>query len=412
MPYQVVDGVKVWGSPVDERAVAQAARCLTTHDQAAAAALMADHHVGYSQPIGGVVAYVDAVSPSGVGYDIGCGNSAVLTDLTEAQVRPDLERLMDEIFATVSFGIGSKSNNREHPIFDDPRWDVFKEIGTHEHASLYRLAREQLGSVGSGNHYVDLFVDEQDRVWIGNHFGSRGFGHRTASGFLNMAHGRAFTDKAPGESMDQPPTVLPLRSPTGELYWQAMELAGEYARAGRDLVLQQVLTILGARPLRWVRNNHNLAWRERHLIDGQEAEVIVVRKGATPAFPGQESFIGGSMGDDAVIVRGLDGEECRATLYSTVHGAGRVMSRTQAAGRMNWKTRTRKGGAITRQMMVDWLADKGVSLRGAGTDESPQVYKRLDDVLRAHAGTIEIVHRLRPIGVAMAGENELDPYKD
>jgi tRNA-splicing ligase RtcB len=206
--------------------------------------------------------------------------------------------------------------------------------------------------------------------------------------------------------------VLSLDSDTGRLYWDAMSLAGDYAQAGRDLVLEQVLDIIGARGVEWVRNNHNLAWREQHEIDGREQEVIVVRKGATPAFPGQLGFVGGSMGDDAVIVRGTDTDESRATLRSTVHGAGRVMSRTQAAGKMNWKTRTRSGGRISREMMLEWLADKGVTLRGGGTDESPQAYKRLDDVLAAHAGSIEIVHRLRPVGVAMAGEGEFDPYKD
>ncbi len=212
--------------------------------------------------------------------------------------------------------------------------------------------------------------------------------------------------------MDQPPTVLPLDSDAGRLYWDAMSLAGDYAQAGRDLVLQQALTIVGANGIDWIRNNHNLAWKEWHAIDGRTVDAVVVRKGATPAFPGQLGFVGGSMGDDAAIVRGVDTDEARAALHSTVHGAGRVMSRTQAAGRMNWKTRTRSGGKITREMMHDWLAAKGVSLRGGGTDESPHAYKRLDAVLAAHAGSIEIVHRLRPVGVAMAGEGEFDPYRD
>jgi len=406
------EGVRVWGDPVDERAVQQAVRCLTSHDEAVAAALMADHHVGYSQPIGGVIAYVDAVSPSGVGYDIGCGNNAVLTDARWNDIRDQIEPIMDAIFDQVSFGIGSKSNNQDHPIFSDPRWAVFGEIDSKVEWAILKLAREQLGSVGSGNHYIDVFVDEEDRVWIGDHFGSRGFGHRTASGFLNLANGRAFDAKAPGESMDQTPTVLSLSDDLGRLYWEAMSLAGDYAQAGRDLVLDQALEIIGANGVSWVRNNHNLAWRERHDIDGVSREVIVIRKGATPAFPGQLGFVGGSMGDDAVIVRGVDSPEARATLHSTVHGAGRVMSRTQAAGKMNWKTRTRSGGKITRQMMLDWLAEKGVSLRGGGTDESPHAYKRLDTVLAAHAGSIEVVHRLRPVGVAMAGEGEFDPYKD
>jgi tRNA-splicing ligase RtcB len=410
--YRVVDGVRVWGSPIDEKAVSQAVRCLNANDEAVAAALMADHHVGYSQPIGGVVAYLDAVSPSGVGYDIGCGNNAVRTDVAWESIRDDIESIMDTIFERVSFGIGSKSDNRDHPIFDDARWAIYEEIDPRVHTAMMQLAREQLGSVGSGNHYVDLFVDEDGIIWVGDHFGSRGFGHRTATGFLNLAGGRRFDDKAPGESMDQPPTVLSLASETGRLYWDAMELAGDYARAGRDLVLRQALDVIGASAVEWIRNNHNQAWKESHQIDGLDVDVVVVRKGATPAFPGQLGFVGGSMGDDAVIVRGLDSAEARDALYSTVHGAGRVMSRTRAAGRMNWKTRSRSGGQITRAMMESWLAEKGVTLRGGGTDESPHAYKRLDDVVAAHANTVEVVHRLRPVGVAMAGEGEFDPYKD
>jgi tRNA-splicing ligase RtcB len=277
---------------------------------------------------------------------------------------------------------------------------------------MLKVARDQLGSVGSGNHYVDVFNDEADRIWIGTHFGSRGFGYRTATGFLNLGHGGRFSDRAPGEGMDQYPTVLRLDSTLGRLYWGAMELAGEYARAGRDLVLDQALDILDARPCEWVRNNHNLAWRERHDVDGQQREVIVVRKGATPAFPDQLGFVGGSMGDDPVIVRGLDTPEAEAALRSTIHGAGRVMSRTQAAGKLNWKTKTRSGGSITREMMMSWLDVRGVILRGGGTDEAPQAYKRLDSVLEQHQGSVEVVHRLRPLGVAMAGEFEFDAYKD
>lgn len=118
------------------------------------------------------------------------------------------------------------------------------------------------------------------------------------------------------------------------------------------------------------------------------------------------------MGDDAALVRGVDTAEAAAALRSTVHGAGRVMSRTHAAGKLNWKTKSRSGGSITRDMMSAWLAERGVILRGAGTDEAPQAYKRLDAVLAAHEGSIEIVRRLRPLGVAMAGEFEFDPYKD
>lgn len=159
---------------------------------------------------------------------------------------------------------------------------------------------------------------------------------------------------------------------------------------------------------------HN-CWREKH--NGEE--VMVVRKGATPAFPGQRGFIGGSMGDISVIVEGMAGEESALALHSTVHGAGRVMSRTRAAGKRRWTKidgrrvqQQVRPGEISTEMMHDWLRRVGVELRGGGTDESPHVYRRLPDVLAQHSGTIRILHTLTPLGVAMAGEDVFDPYKD
>jgi tRNA-splicing ligase RtcB len=407
--YIEANGIPVWGEH-DAATLEQIKRC-ADDPHVAGAALMADGHKGYSMPIGGVVAYRDAVSPSGVGYDISCGLKGVMTDLREEEVRPRIGRIMDEVARSVVFGIGRTSGAAvDHPLFDDPAWRDVRQLG-----KLKQLAREQLGTVGSGNHFVDILVDEAGRVWVAVHFGSRGFGHRTASGFLNLAAGRAFDDKAPGESMDQPATVLSLSAPLGQDYWQAMELAGRYAYAGRDHVVDQVLGILGARALEEVHNHHNFAWRE--VFDGEE--LIVVRKGATPAAPGQRGLVGGSMGDISVVVEGIESDESRAALRSTVHGAGRVMSRTRAAGKRRWTKRDGRRvqevvrpGEISRAMMEDWLRREGVELRGAGTDESPHVYRRLPEVLQAHAGTIRVVHTLRPIGVAMAGENEFDPYKD
>lgn len=408
MTYQTIDGVRVWGKP-DESALSQAKTC-AVHGNVVQALLMADHHKGYSQPIGGVIAYDGQISPSGVGYDIGCGNKAVRTNLMACDVLPRLADIMDRIARKVSFGIGRiNSEPVDHELFDDPDWSVYAAIGRQEHDKLKKLARDQLGTVGSGNHYVDLFVEPAtDRLWIGNHFGSRGFGHRTASGFLNLAAGREFLGNAPGEKMDQPPVLFDLDSELGDLYYRAMKLAGRYAYAGRDYVIRQVLAILGAESDFEVHNHHNYAWRETH--GGKD--TIVVRKGATPSAPGQLGFIGGSMGDISVIVRGKDTAENRDSFYSTVHGAGRVMSRTQAAGKMNWKTRTRSGGLITPEQMELAVREFGVELRGAGTDESPFVYRRLQEVLDAHAETIDVLHVLKPIGVCMAGADEFDPYKD
>ena len=160
-----------------------------------------------------------------------------------------------------------------------------------------------------------------------------------------------------------------------------------------------------------IHNHHNFAWEEEHFGES----YWIVRKGATPAFPGQKGFVGGSMGDVSVIIEGVDSEESAASLYSTVHGAGRVMSRTQAAGMKRYKKGKiirLKEGEISREMMQAWIAEHGVELRGAGTDESPHCYKRLLEVLEAHGETIRILHTLQPIGVAMAGEDEYDPYKD
>lgn len=202
--------------------------------------------------------------------------------------------------------------------------------------------------------------------------------------------------------------ALKLDSEVGEMYFRAMTLAGKYAYAGRDYVIDQVLDILAAEATFEVHNHHNFAWKEVH--NGKE--YVVVRKGATPSAPNQLGFIGGSMGDMSVIVKGKDSQENRDAFYSTVHGAGRIMSRTEAAGKMNWKTRTRSGGKITPEQMQQAIREFGVELRGAGTDESPFVYKKLADVLAAHQETLEVLHVLKPIGVCMAGADEYDPYKD
>jgi len=407
--YKVVNGIPVWGEH-DEATLGQIQRC-ADDDRVAAAALMADGHKGYSMPIGGVVAYRNAVSPSGVGYDISCGLKVVCTDLSSDQLKPDLKRVMDHLARTVVFGLGKESGKAaDHELFDDPAWKDVRHL-----EALKDAARAQLGTVGSGNHFVDLFEDEQGRIWVGVHFGSRGFGFKVASGFLNLAARQAFDARAREHGMDQPATVLSLSTNLGQDYWQAMTLAGRYAYAGRDFVVSQVLEILGARATEEVHNHHNFAWQEEHRGE----KLIVVRKGATPAWPGQRGIIGGSMGDISVIVEGVDSSESRVALRSTVHGAGRVMSRTQAAGKRRWVRKggrkvpqVVKAGQITKAMMTEWLRREGVELRGGGLDESPHVYRRLPEVLAAHEGTLRILHTLRPLGVAMAGEDVFDPYID
>ena len=386
---------KIFGEH-DEATIKQIERCVAAGGERGV--LCADGHKGYAQPIGGVVAYKDKISLSGVGFDIACGNLAVMTDAKREQIAPKIDKIMDDLVHEISFGIGRKSKTRvEHELFDDPAWKM-KPMG-----GLKSMAEDQLGTVGGGNHYVALFADEQDRIWVGVHLGSRGLGHKTATHFLKLAGGR--------EGMDVPPTVVDEDSEIGHDYLAGMHLAGRYAYAGREAVARHVAgAILGAKILEEVHNHHNFAWCEKHYGE----EYWVVRKGATPAFPGQKGFVGGSMGDDAVIIEGVDSPISRESLFSTIHGAGRIMSRTAAKGRFEkvGKKRIRREGLVRHDEMMKWIADKGVVLRGGDLDEAPQAYRRLPDVLAAHAGTIRILRTLRPLGVAMAGRDIADPYKD
>jgi tRNA-splicing ligase RtcB (3'-phosphate/5'-hydroxy nucleic acid ligase) len=399
MSYQMFDDViPVWGG-TEEKTLNQIRRTLATG--AARVALTADNHLGYGVPIGGVAAYKDAISPTGVGFDIACGNKAMLTDMKGDELRANIGTIMDDIWSTISFGVGRKNNERvDHELFDSESWKVNRTVW-----GLKQKAQAQLGTVGSGNHYVDLFTDEDDSVWIGVHFGSRGFGHGVATHFLEQAGAK--------DGMEVDPVVISTETQLGQDYVTAMNLAGDYAYAGRDWVVDRVRRILGARKLWSVHNHHNFAWKEFH-----DGEVYwVVRKGATPAFPGQHGFVGGTMTEQAVILMGKESEENALGLYSTVHGAGRVMGRKEATGviKFNKETGERRvvrEPKITQEMMDKAVQEARVELRGAGVDESPFVYKRLPEVLTAHSESIEVLHRLTPVGVAMAAKGEEDPYKD
>lgn len=778
-----METLKIFGA-AEESAVQQIQRCIAG-EEGARGVLCADNHKGYSQPIGGAVAYRNHISPSGVGYDIACGNKAVKTNLKAADV--PIKPMMDRIFEEIEFGVGrSNPESNDHPVFD-----AIAKADFAPQRTLLDLARNQLGTVGSGNHYVDLFEDEKGWLWVGVHFGSRGFGHRTATGFLSIAQGGSFTEHAKEGEMDSPPVLLSLDSQAGQDYIVAMHLAGEYAYAGRDWVADKVLRILGARAVEQVHNHHNfcvagdqkiptpdgfkrmrdlaegdvvyafdpatglvpthvlshwlsgnkaiytirtrnrelrvsgnhpiqvvrvssaphperpwmkkrqghLEWvcadtiragdiivcaegyyagdrsigeeiarligaflgdgwvRHTHpevsgysvglaiggageshtekyadlcgtvfgdadwktgspgafgvscssrstydrlaglgvssrsrdkaipyfayrmplneklallsgyfdadghvadgctsnhgrgtiasvsralveglreiaiacglqvtpiqhshritnfgecdiflcrisadgmsqltlwhegkasrqratqykrpqglesakigyisLPDGLFAQTVqcvtisapeevfditvehdshsfvcegvvvhncwkekhfgedywVVRKGCTPANPGQKGFVGGSMGDISVILEGVEGQDSKEGLYSTVHGAGRVMSRTQAAGKKKWiaDAKGKKRPQIISPGLIDWpavqasLKKQGIELRGGGADEAPGVYKSLQSVLQAHGSTIKILHTLKPLGVAMAEIDTYDPYKD
>ncbi len=414
---QYIDGIAVWAvNEEPDMAAVEQMRNVSYVGNVQGTALMGDHHKGYSQPIGGVVAYHDAVSPSGVGYDIGCGVKAVETDLYYTDIwdedewqkighgKTNVKGLADRIAAEVNFGLGGKTTTpNDHDLFDDPAWDDVKWIGYLKD----KKARPQLGTVGSGNHYVDLLFDPHtDKVWIAAHFGSRGFGHSVASGFLNLAKFNGWSEHFKDDGMDVNPTIISKKDNEYlfDAYIAAMNLAGRYAYAGRDIVVQQVLDILGAKAVDSVHSHHNFAWLEQHNGD----DVWVVRKGATPAFPGQRGFVGGSMGDRAAIVEGVATGAAAQAFNSTVHGAGRIMSRSMAKG----NRKGTKKGIVSREMMSKATKDFGVLVRGGDVDESPHVYRKLDGVLEAHSDSIHVERRLKPFVVVMAGADIKDPYRD
>jgi tRNA-splicing ligase RtcB len=393
---QIADKIFQFGEH-DDQTIEQI-NMIASDERVYRAVLAADGHLGYSMPIGGVAAYMGVVSPSGVGYDIGCGNLAVRTTFKTNNVGYWSD-LVYEIARTISFGIGqvNKEIVESAMVYSHDAWNIpaVKE--------LLPIAQGQLGTVGAGNHFVDILKDEHDWLWVGVHFGSRGFGHHIAQHYIKAGGGK--------DGIMQAPTLLDVNSELGKEYITAMQLAGLYAMAGRTWVVERVLEIMGAQAIERVHNHHNFAWKERH----EGRDFWVIRKGATPAFPGQRGFIGGSMGDISAIVEGVDTEASRTALYSTVHGAGRLMSRTQAAGKKKWvggkMVRTGKG-QISREMMNDMLLAKKVILYGGDTDEAPQVYRPLDNVLKAQGETIRILHTLEPMAVLMAPADVEDPFKD
>lgn len=395
---QIIDGIPVWGVP-DQEVINQMKAIVNYEDKKTAyVALMADHHIGYSVPVGGVVAYEKSICVNGVGFDIACGNKAVLLDCDAQVVKDNIYRTMNEVKKHISFGVGRKNNEKvDHPLFDDDIWNELPLL-----RNLKDKAREQLGTVGSGNHYVDIFTDDLDRIWVGVHFGSRGLGHSICTHFIKAAGGK--------DGVHADPVILDEDSDLGQQYLKCMELAGKYAYAGRDWVCERVAKILRGNILESIHNHHNFSWKERHF----DKDLWVIRKGATPAFPGQKGFVGGSMGDVSVILEGIESETSALSLYSTIHGAGRAMGRTEAKGKTCRKTgKQLTEGKVKKETHDQWMSNARVELRGGGLDESPYAYKRIEDVLAAHEGTIKILHTLTPIGVAMADERDgYDPYKD
>jgi tRNA-splicing ligase RtcB len=385
-PYQI------WGSNLEPDAVQQLRNaCLLP--VAVSGALMADAHVGYGLPIGGVLATHEAVIPYAVGVDIACRMKLTVLDLPLSALADAKPRLTKALERETRFGMGATFRSpRQHEVMDRD-WRV-----TAVTSRMKDRAWSQLGTSGSGNHFVEFgeltVLDETAGLPRGSylallsHSGSRGTGAQVAQHYSRLA-------RELHRELPQPLSHLAwldLSSDAGQEYWAAMELMGRYAAANHELIHAHIATGLGVDVLLDIENHHNFAWRERHRRpDGSEAEVIVHRKGATPAGTGVLGIIPGSMGTPGYVVRG---KGVAASLNSAAHGAGRRMSRTKAKEMFTWDTAQR------------FLRERGVTLLSAGLDEVPMAYKDIDEVMAAQRDLVEPLARFEPRLVKMAPGGE------
>ena len=383
---------RIWGDNLEAGALEQM-RNACKLPVAVAGALMPDAHVGYGLPIGGVLATEGAVIPYAVGVDIACRMKMTVLDLPVQALAHDAERLTEALERETRFGVGgSFKRRRQHDVMDAD-WNV-----TRLTAGLKDRAWAQLGTSGSGNHFVEYGVltvmdaaaglAPGEYLALLSHSGSRGSGAQIAQHYSKVA-------KAAHPEL--PPALaqlawLDLASEAGQEYWAAMELMGRYAAANHALIHQHVARALGVEVRLDVENHHNYAWRETHrLPDGSEREVIVHRKGATPAGAGVLGIIPGSMGAPGYVVRG---KGSAASLASASHGAGRRMSRTKARELFTW------------EMAQAVLKARGVTLISAGLDEVPMAYKDIDEVMAAQQDLVESLARFEPRLVKMAPSGE------
>jgi tRNA-splicing ligase RtcB len=382
----------VWGAEqIDSQALAQMENALRL-PVAVAGALMPDAHVGYGLPIGGVLATADAVIPYAVGVDIACRmRLSLYADPPEVLMRRAAE-LQKALLERTRFGMGEeweRSDRPTHAVLDDPAWEE-----THLLKSLKSKAQSQLGTSGTGNHFVEwgvfrLYADDEalglkagEYTALLSHSGSRGVGFKIANTYSDLAM-RLHPSL---EKSVRHLSWLPLASEPGEEYWRAMELAGRFASANHEVIHQRVQRTAGMSEVVTVENFHNFAWRDQ-LPDG--SPVIVHRKGATPADVGVLGIIPGSMGDPGYVVRGR-GEQ--HALKSASHGAGRKMGRRAAIN------------AISKRDRDTYLRERGITLLGGAIDEAPQAYKDIDAVVSAQDELVEILGKFSPRIVRMADE--------
>jgi tRNA-splicing ligase RtcB len=384
-----------WGKDLDPEAVNQMARACRL-PVAVAGALMPDAHLGYGLPIGGVLATDNAVIPYAVGVDIACRMKMTVYDLPAADVDRKRDRLIGAIEGETRFGVGARfEDRRDHEVMDAD-WAVSPITKANRDR-----AWSQLGTSGSGNHFVEFgaFTAKEpigglppgEYLALLSHSGSRGAGAAVCDYYSKLA-----IERHPEVSGEYKRLAwLALDTDEGREYWAAMELMGLYAAANHAVIHASIARRLRAEILLDLENHHNFAWLERHDIDGRERDVVVHRKGATPAGSGTLGIIPGSMASPGFVVRGKGNPE---SLHSASHGAGRVMSRKQANETLAWEKVNRM------------LRERRVHLISAGLDEAPIVYKDIHEVMAAQADLVETLGCFEPrlVKMAPAGERAED----
>lgn len=381
-----------WGTDLDPKSIEQMEKACSL-PISVRGALMPDAHVGYGLPIGGVLATDNAVIPYAVGVDIACRMKLSVLDVPPQMLEDErCAQLQRAIETQTKFGIGASFHpRRSHPVMDED-WNVSPIT-----RQLKDKAWGQLGTSGSGNHFVefglfhieipDLGLEPGVYLALLTHSGSRGTGAEVCTYYSKRA--KASCKGLPSDL--QHLAWLPLDSADGQEYWAAMELMGKYAAANHALIHQHIVKFLGAQVVADVENHHNFGWREKH--DGRL--VVVHRKGATPAAKGQLGIIPGSMASPAYIVRGKGNPD---SLQSVSHGAGRVISRTQAKKQFSWRD------------VQELLQRKKVKVLTAGLDEIPLVYKDIDAVMACQTDLAEVIAHFEPrlVKMAPAGERPED----
>lgn len=348
-------------------------------------ALMADAHLGYGLPIGGVVAAYNAVMPYGVGMDIACRMCMSVYPGSPKILKGQRDRLKNILIENTRFGLAEFNDISDHELMERKEWTEIKFL-----TPLQKKFFRQLGTSGHGNHFVDMgYIVVQnytEELGLGpgeyfailSHSGSRNFGSEIAKHYTGIAKQKLGLS---GEAANL--AWLDLETEEGHEYWRAMNLAGDYSKANHHIIHKKLSKALKSKPLKMIENHHNFAWKEKL---SEHESLIIHRKGATPANVGDIGIIPGNMVAPAFIVSGKGNE---ASLNSASHGAGRLVSRRKAKQ------------TITQSSMKKILAKEGVELIGGATDESPMAYKNIFQVMEAQKDLVNVLAMFYPKIVRM-----------